>query len=119
MLFSRDLLFIHVPKTGGMVVTEYLLRTLPRPVHYSHPHDPQHGGDPGIEEIPGSRHETLGEARRILSERGIRVHDLPLIIAVVRNPYDLEVSRYAYLQRGEPWDWGREQSLALSESFDV
>jgi hypothetical protein len=31
------MLFVHVPKTGGMSTAEYLLTVLPRPVYYTGP----------------------------------------------------------------------------------
>ena len=37
MIFSKDVLFIHVPKTGGMSTSGYLLDMLPRPVYLTHP----------------------------------------------------------------------------------
>ena len=31
-LFSKDLLFVHVPKAGSSSVTDYLIRLLPPPI---------------------------------------------------------------------------------------
>jgi hypothetical protein len=36
VILSKDMLIIHVPKTGGMLVTRYLLRASPRIVYYSY-----------------------------------------------------------------------------------
>src|SRR4051812_21611462 len=99
MLFSKDLLFVHVPKTGSMSVTEYLLRVLPPPIWYAtHSHD---GALPaGVTLMPGKRHEHLREAHEIARRHGMDLEDFRMILAAVRNPYALEVSRYAYLQAG-------------------
>lgn len=119
MLFSKDILFIHVPKTGGMSVTNHLLATLPRPVYYVHSFDKEPEREEGVVHILGNRHESIEGARGIVREHGFDVHEFPLILAVVRNPYQMEVSRYAYLQIGNPWDAGPEQRLALNEDFET
>lgn len=119
MLFSKDLLFIHVPKTGGMSVTECLLDILPPPVYYSHPeHDSALEGR-GIVQLAGTRHETLEEAAMIVRRWGFDLDTFPRILAVIRNPYSLEVSRYAYLQAGHPWDRGENQRLAMRCDFET
>lgn len=116
MIFSRQVLFVHVPKTGGMAATRFLLSTLPRPVWFTHP-DRNPPRDPGVVRLPGIRHETLAESVAIAAEQGVDALALPLIFGVIRNPYVLEVSRFAYLQKGHPWDAGRNQELALAGDF--
>ena len=116
MILTDRLLFVHVPKTGGMAITRFLLGGLPRPVWYSHPdHDP--AVDAGVIQLPGIRHETLAEAFAIAARQGIDAARLPLVFGVIRNPYALEVSRFAYLQKGHPWDAGPNQDLALAGDF--
>jgi hypothetical protein len=116
VILGRRVLFVHVPKTGGMAVTRYLLAALPRPVWYTHPdHDPTL--DEGVIQLPGIRHETLAESLAIAARQGIDAACLPLMLGVLRNPYALEVSRFAYLQKGHPWDAGPNQDLALAGDF--
>ena len=119
MLFNRDVIFIHVPKTGGMSVTHYLLETLPPPIYYFHPTVDGDTSDRGIVQVHGLRHETLAEAESIVREYGYDLHEVPLVLAVLRNPYALEVSRYAYLRKGNPWDRGTNQQLAMNEDFET
>lgn len=116
MILGERLLFLHVPKTGGMALTRYLLDILPRPVWYSHPNP---GATPheGVTQIEGLRHETLREAFALAARLGIDPERLPLVFGVIRNPYELEVSRFAYLQKGHPWDAGPNQALALAGDF--
>ena len=64
MIFCKQLLFIHAPKTGGMSVSEFLLKVLPRPFHYTHPLTVREKEEEGIIHVPGTRHESLVEARR-------------------------------------------------------
>jgi hypothetical protein len=119
MIFCKDLLFIHIPKTAGISIGHYFLEILPRPLYYSLPQsEPQ----PPFEDVtffPGIRHETLGEARKIIKEYGFELRKFPVILAVIRNPYSLEVSRFAYLQHNYPWDRGKNQDLALTGSFET
>lgn len=120
MIFTKDFLFVHVPKTGGMAVTELLLKILPRPVYYSHPHEPNPElAAQGIVEIPGDRHEPMAVCRDVLAQHGVDIAKLKLIIAVVRNPYEMEVSRFSYLQNGHAWDAGLNQELAMSGDFEA
>ncbi len=120
MIFSRDLLFIHVPKTGGMSISGYLLEILPKPRYLSHPAEVWNEELParGVVQIVGKRHETLPEARDVVARHGFAVERFPLILATIRNPYDLEVSRYTYLRIGYHWERGPEQELAMSSTFE-
>lgn len=118
MIFSRDMLFLHVPKTGGMSVTSYLLEVLPRPVYYTSPETEEESeSSNGIVELQGARHESLPEAAEVVRDHGMTLSSFSLILAGLRNPYDLEVSRYHYLRLGHPWDYGRNQVLALTRDF--
>jgi hypothetical protein len=116
VILSERVLFVHVPKTGGMAVTRYLLGVLPRPVWYTHP-DRDPALDAGVIQLPGIRHESLAEAWALAARQGVDPARLPLVLGVVRNPYALEVSRFAYLQKGHAWDAGPNQELALAGDF--
>ena len=118
MLFNDDLLFIHVPKTGGMAVTKYLLEVLPPPVRYRYPNFRQDYDHNGIIQFKGIRHETMSDARDFLRTQGLDMTGFKCIIAVLRNPYAIEVSRFAYLRKGHAWDCGRNQDLALAGDFE-
>lgn len=118
MLFNKQLLFIHVPKTGGMAATKFLLDVLPGPVYYTHPDHDAALEARGIVQIRGYRHETIEEASAVVEKHGLSISQFQAIIAVIRNPYALEVSRFAYLQKGHPWDRGRNQELALMGDFE-
>jgi hypothetical protein len=119
VLFSRELLFLHVPKAAGMSITEYLLDVLPRPVYYTSPPGHESTTREGAIHIDGSRHETLAEAEQLVGRFGHRLQDFRVILAAMRNPYDLEVSRFAYLRKGYPWDRGADQELAMSGDFEL
>jgi hypothetical protein len=119
VLWNRQLLFIHVPKTAGMSITEHLMRWLSGPVYvavpegHEPPDPPQH-----VRVVRGRRHATLEQARDALATYGVNLYDVPLISAVVRNPYEMEVSRFFYLRQGNPWDAGPDQERAMSRSFE-
>jgi hypothetical protein len=119
MIFSKELLFIHVPKTGGMSISNYLLSILSRPVYQVRPPHGEAIHDGKVVDIIASRHLPLAAATDVVSRYGFEIEKFPLILAVIRNPYSLEVSRYAYLQNGHPWDAGRNQELALTSDFET
>lgn len=119
MIWNRDVLFIHVPKTGGMSISKRLLYALPRPVYYTNGDDEPAPGDPeGATHVGGLRHENLEQAREALRSRGVSLSRFRAILAVVRNPYQMEVSRYHYLRLDNPWDKGPAQKLALEGDFE-
>ena len=97
MVFNRDVLFLHVPKTGGVSVTNYLLQVLPTPVYYvtKGPIGPADARE-GVSFIPGEAHQTLATARKFLPAHGFELEQFPRILATLRNPYDLTVSYYTY-----------------------
>jgi hypothetical protein len=117
MIFTRDLVFLHPPKTAGMSTTEYLLNVLPTPIFLSHPLGDEVLPE-GVIHLVGKRHETLSEAREIVFHHGFDLRKFPIILATIRNPYDLEVSRWAFLRQGQPWEQGPEQVLACASSFE-
>jgi len=120
VIFNQDLLFIHVLKTGGMAMTQYLLQVLPRPVYYTHPRDPNPAlAAQGIVEIRGLRHESAELCRTVMAEHGYDIARTKLIVGVIRNPYEIEVSRFFFLQKGYPGDRGHNQDLALSGDFEA
>ena len=98
-LFSKDVLFLHIPKAAGTSVTEYLVEVLPRPVSYVHPTEMKRMSERGIDWIQGKAHQTLAEAAVLTREHGFDVAAFPLVLAVLRNPYDRAVSLYSFLRR--------------------
>lgn len=145
MLFNDELLFLHVPKAAGTSLTSYLIRSLGGRITSTEPVDRLAPADrvsavaraklglrrlrrrvgllrrPQLRVIAGTRHETLAEASVVLRSLGRRLEDFHMIIAVVRNPYDLEVSRYHFFRHGHLGVKGlaREyaEELALAGDF--
>lgn len=118
MLWNDDVLFIHVPKTGGMATTNYLLGVLEPPFFLSLPEG--HSGErPGVTLVEGIRHERLDEAVELLARHGRTLESFKVILAGIRNPYDLEISRFGYLRKGHPWDNGMAQDLAMAGDFET
>ncbi|HEX4079780.1 MAG TPA: sulfotransferase domain-containing protein [Rhizomicrobium sp.] len=146
MLFNDRLLFVHVPKTAGDSVTKFLIDNLPGRktlVEGSNKPDPSVRLPPvviaklhtkaflkrwglwlpaSVATMEGERHARLHEIREIFAKLGRSLDDLRAIIVCVRNPYDLEVSRYHFLRLGyhgvRGVARGREQKIAIEGSFE-
>jgi hypothetical protein len=118
MVFNEQLLFVHVPKTGGMSMTHTLLQSLPGKVYCTAPNG-HHGAQVAAETVlKGLRHETLPQAAALLQKQGRALADFERIVCVARNPYEQEASRYRYLRMGLPHDAGPAQTLALAGDFE-
>ena len=121
MVFNDELLFLHVPKTAGMAVSEALTRCLRAPVCYAV--QAGHEGDlaarKGVRVMTGRRHQNLATADAWFEAKELpqRVATFRRVLVMVRNPYAMEVSRYHYLRKGHPWDHGRAQDLAVAGDF--
>jgi hypothetical protein len=125
MIFSKQLLFVHVPKTAGMSISSYLLEVLPAPV-YSVSVEREDWSvygvtkrDDEIVHVPGGRHGRLAEAFATVRQYDLEPETMPLVLVGTRNPYELEVSRYAYLQAGHSQDRGADQDLAMEHDFET
>jgi hypothetical protein len=119
MVFNEQLLFLHVPKTGGMAITKALLEGLSGSVYCTAPkgHHLQRVRHEQV--LQGIRHENIPQARKVLARLGRRLEDFECIIAVMRDPYELEASRFHYLRKGQACDRGPAQDLALAGDFEA
>ena len=104
MVINKELIFIHIPKTGGTSCTDYLCRTLTGPVFCFSIKSMFHDHHFEAKLVSGYSHETLQEVyadeERIKRETGISVSDIGNIIAVIRHPYELELSNYSFFRNG-------------------
>ena len=116
MIWNDTVLFIHTPKTAGMSMTSLLCEKLPGPVFVTGPYEEQQS-EGKVVYIPGKRHETLMDAASFFAYRNMRLEQFEKIFVVMRNPYDLELSRFAYLQKNLPQDRGKAQDIALEGDF--
>jgi len=101
MVFNKDVLFIHLGKTGGMSVTDYLCNTLEPPVYHVLRQSHLERSKPlGYEQmIPGDRHGNLCVAQELIAPFNLTLSDFRLIIIVVRNPLDLHFSYFKHLTK--------------------
>ena len=54
---------------------------------------------------------------QVVAYRNLSLEHFEKIFVVMRNPYELELSRYSYLQKNLPQDRGRAQDIALEGDF--
>src|SRR5437016_9776214 len=119
MLFGNKILFLHAPRTAGTSITQFLVDNIPERLTLLAPSPvPDRSlavpaavrvktvlkkfllGFPGVtrlETAPGIRHERLAPARDALAQFNRTLAQFDCMISVMRNPYDLEVSRYHFL----------------------
>lgn len=104
MVVSDQLLFIHIPKTGGMSCREWLVENVPSAVHPL--------ADPRITEM----HTPLRDVERVV---GRSLDSFEKIIAVVRDPYEQQLSMWRH-QRSEYAMGGRHPlQLAAATKPDM
>jgi len=104
VVFNKDLIFIHIGKTGGMSCANYLLHNLKKPIYNCH-----HDVFDEMKRLKMSnvipkpdifRHCTLTEALDHISQiNGKQLKDFSKVVAVIRHPYSLEYSFYNHLQK--------------------
>lgn len=115
MIWNEEILFIHTPKTGGMSITDLFLNHLKGNVHITGPYE-SHKAD-NVTYHTGKRHETLVDAESFFMYRNKSIFDFKNIFLFIRNPYDLELSRYTYLRKNFKQDNGPAQKIALESSY--
>jgi hypothetical protein len=94
LVFNSRVLALHVPKTGGNSLSVYLLQTLARPIVYQSWHPRTEIDHDAVTFIQGNPHISLREAATLTRDFGMDLSDFAVILVVMRNPYELEVSRY-------------------------
>ena len=108
MIFCKDFLFVHVPKTGGMSVTRWLLNNYMGELFLSVPKNAfDHARNslafddiaPRLTLVEGIRHEKLSDAQAVTAAHGYALEDFETIVGIIRHPYDLERSYFHHLQR--------------------
>nr|WP_295467474.1 hypothetical protein [Mesorhizobium sp.] len=115
MIWNEEIVFIHVPKTAGMSLTTMLVGGLKGRVFMTG-HD-KHERRGNVTLLMGGRHETMAQAQIVLEMHNRPLSSFQKVIAVMREPYTLEISRYNYLRIGHPWDAGPAQKIAMSTDF--
>ncbi len=100
MVFNNDILFIHIGKTGGTSAAKYLCSTLNGPVYNVVPKGAQEIQYGHETNLIGQRHAILEEALAFTKKHSnLGLKDFKKVIAVIRNPYNLEISLFNYYKR--------------------
>ncbi len=117
MIWNDKILFLHTPKTAGMSLMEVLLKKLPGEVVVTGPYGQKQKREGNIKYLQGKRHETMCDAESTLIYFNKSIADFDAIFSVMRNPYDLELSRYSYLRKKNTPDRGLARDIALAQDF--
>ena len=115
MLFNKDVLFIHTPKTGGTSMKITIQKGMEPPVYaYEQWHEnkledvpvprPEKGKKSLFDQyrsdlhfINGQKHNSIDQGIECMTRLGFDVFALKAIIVTVRNPYDMVASLHAFL----------------------
>lgn len=123
MIFNREVLFLHVPKTAGKSITQSLAATLARPLWAYVPVGTERSLRtlPDVEGIHFERssgHEGVSKAYQTMTALGLHPRQLRMILLVVRRPYDLMVSNYHFMREQYENNVGRDNfELAVRLDF--
>jgi hypothetical protein len=104
MVFNDELVFIHIGKTGGLSCAKYLLHSLQSPIYNCHVDAKKESlqiTDRNVIPVTSvNRHCTLRSATQLIERLSNRpVAQKKKILAVIRNPFDLEYSFYRHLRK--------------------
>ena len=134
MLYHSEAVFIHVPKTGGMSITRFLVNALDGPVTvFAAPRAKEHTfsladtveAHDKLSFIAGRRHGPCDAAVKEIEEAGLPVP--PLAFSIAREPVSLMVSYYKHMQKPAVWQRRGQDpeklkgapKLAMEKSFDA
>ncbi len=103
MLYNKDFLLLHYPKTAGTSASVYFCRNFEKPIYGSVSPGlvPQIGLGPqdGVHLLTEGDHWNFSKAQSHLAGEGMDIANLKAVILPIRNPYDLMVSHYGFLRR--------------------
>lgn len=125
MIFNEKFLFLHYPKSGGMMLTAQFINKLKKNLYYTLPNghiEPSLAVTcklRGIEVLKGIRHENYSQAKNFFVENNLphRIENFERIMVVIRNPYDYIVSRFHYLKDNRQYNNGPAARIASEGDF--
>jgi len=91
MILTKDLLYIHIPKTAGTSVRNVLYKNLPPPII-----DNISCGNP-------DKHLNIKQVQELFPRFLMTWKDIQKVLVIYRNPYAVEVSLYFHFLR-DPFD---------------
>lgn len=123
MLWNKDFLFLHYPKTAGKSLSLAFAEVWPRPIYgfVSKGQIAELSGvdQDGLHLTVARGHENIKEAKSILADAGIDIYQLKAIFIGVRNPYDLMVSNYFFMRKTYARNTERPNfQLAMENDFE-
>jgi len=103
MLWCKDYLFVHYPKTAGKTLTRFFVQAWPRPIGgFISKGQVNELADCELEKtdiVVGRGHENLKQSADIVAEAGGDINSMKGIFCCIRNPYDLMVSNYHFMRQ--------------------
>ena len=103
MLWCKDYLFVHYPKTAGKTLTRFFVQAWPRPIAgFISKGQVNELADCELEKTGiqvGRGHENLKQSAEIVAQDGGDIMTMKGIFCCIRNPYDLMVSNYHFMRQ--------------------
>lgn len=125
MIFNREVLFLHLPKTAGKSVAQSLVAALDRPLWCYVPPGTERSlreldDLDGVTFVRSGGHEGMRSAFDTMRSVGIDPDGLRAILVVVRDPYELMVSNYHFMRSSYEGNEGRPNfEIARSSDFET
>ena len=128
MLYTKDYIFLHYPKTAGKTLTRFFLEAwngeIKGSISKGQLNEVKDLINENIHLEIGRGHETLRQSLRIFSQSFEKTNDPKAIFICVRNPYDLAVSTYffqkkTYENNKEKENFKLAHNLTLKEYWKV
>ena len=131
MIWNEEILFLHIPRSGGTSVARALHRRLKGSVFSTVPQPEKltarrwrrqayrsTGLGPRDITFLHGRHETLAQAVKILAAHERSLEDFERIAVISRSPYEIELSRYQHLRSpANRHDAGLARDIARTTTF--
>lgn len=117
MLYNKEFLLLHYPKTAGKSTAVYFCQNFEKPIHGvvspGQISEIGMGPDDDVHLEVGGSHDNWSSATKFLAEKGIDIRSFKALILPVRNPYDLYVSNYYFLRQS----YERNKAMRSKENF--
>ncbi|MEM7139518.1 MAG: class I SAM-dependent methyltransferase [Actinomycetota bacterium] len=110
MIWNDQVLCLHPPRTAGRSVKSFFADNMPGSIHVQD--FASLGASNRLRYRQGNPHLDLTQAASVLASSGRGLESFDLIISVMRDPFDAEISLFDHIRGGADWPHERTRDLA-------